>query len=168
MHEGLHHLGIVVHSLEQHALVAERDAGEAESITGVAQLGGGFLGVVDVDAHPDRTVLLEDLAERRRDPLRQEDGNAGADANELHVLDRPQPAEQMLQLLVREEQRIAARQEHVANLRVGFDGPQTLFVLRVKVVVLRVGHEPAARAVAAVGRAAVGHQKEHAIRVAVN
>ena len=74
----------------------------------------------------------------------------------------------MLQLAVGEQQRIPTREQHIAHLGVLLDVAQTLLILGMKIVVLRVGHEPAARAVAAVGRAAIGHQKKHPVRIAVH
>jgi hypothetical protein len=129
---------------------------------------GGLLRVVEVHAHPDGAVFFEDLAELRRDALRQEHRDARADADELHVLDRAQAAEQVLELLVRQQQRVAPGEQHVADLRVRLDVAQRLLVFGMKVVVLRVRNQPAARAIAAVGRAAVGHEEEHAIRIAVH
>ena len=55
--------------------------------------------------------------------------------------DRAQPRQQMLELLVREQQRIAAREQHVAHLGMGLDVPQPLLVLRMKIIILRVADQ---------------------------
>ncbi len=168
MNERLHHLGVIVHALQQYALVAKRHARKTQPRAGIAQLGGGLFRMVDVDAHPDRPVLLENLAQLRRDALRQERRNARANANKLHMLDRPQTSEQVVELPVGKQQRIAARQQHIADFRMRLDVAQPLLVFRVEVVVLRVGNEPAARAVTTVSRAPVRHEKQHPVRITMN
>ena len=126
------------------------------------------LRMVHVDAHPDRAVLPEDLAELGRDPLRQEHGDPRADPDELHVPDLAQPADDVLELLVGEQERVAAREQHVPDLGMRLDVAQALLVLRVEIVVLRVRDQPAARAVPAIRRAPVRHEEEHAVGIAVD
>ena len=121
--------------------------------------------MIEVNAHPNRTVFFENLAELRRDPLRQKHGDARADPDKLHMFDRAQPRQKVLELLVREQQGITAREQYVAHLGVGLNVTQALLIFGMKVVVLRVGHQTAPRAIAAVGRTAVRHEKEHAIRI---
>ena len=48
------------------------------------------------------------------------------------------------------------------------DVTQGLLVLRVEIVVLRVGNEAAARAVTAIRRTAVGHEEKHPVGIAVH
>src|SRR5882762_6380408 len=116
--------------------------------------------MVGVDAHPDRAVFLEDIAQRGRDALRQENRNARAEADELDVLDRTQARKQMFEFIVGEEEGIAAGEEHVPNFGMRLDVAQALFVLRVKIIILSVGNQTAARAVATIGGAAIRDQKE--------
>ena len=78
-------------------------------------------GMVEVDVHPQRMVPPQHLHQLGVDALRQEDRHARADADDLHMRDRAQPGEQLVQHLDRQSQRIAARDEHVAHLRVGGD-----------------------------------------------
>ena len=74
----------------------------------------------------------------------------------------------MVEFLVGEQQRIAAGEKHVAHLRVRLDVAESLLVFRVEVVVLRVADEPAARAIAAIGGAAVGDEEQHAVGITVD
>ena len=168
MDEGRHHPGVVVDPAEQHRLVAQRHPGVAQALARLAQILGALLRMIDVDAHPDRTVLLEHLAQLRRDALRQENRDARADADELHVLDRAQPAEDVVELAIRQQQWIAAAQQDVAHLRMLLDVAQPPLVFRVEVVVLRIAHQPAPRAVAAIGGAPVGDQKQDAVGITVD
>ena len=97
MDERLHHLGVVIDAGEQDGLVAQRDAGEGQAFAGGRQLTGDLLGMIRVDAHPDRPVLAEDLSELRRDALREEDRDARTEADELDVLDRAETSEERVQ-----------------------------------------------------------------------
>ena len=70
--------------------------------------------------------------------------------------------------MIGHEQRIAAREQHVAHLGVlleivecGVDAPAQRFELA-------LAHQPAARAVAAIGGAGVEHQQQNAVRIAVD
>jgi hypothetical protein len=83
----------VVHAAEQHALVAERDAGVGEAAECVAHFGGEFARVVGVDRNEERVVFFQHRAEFRSDALGQENRDARADADELDVRDGPQPGE---------------------------------------------------------------------------
>jgi hypothetical protein len=116
--EDFHDLGIVVHALEQHGLVAERDAGVGEAPERVAHFGGQFPGVVDVDADPERVEFLEHGAEFGRDPLRQEDGDPAADAEKFDVLDGAQSAEKIFEARIGKQERVAAGKEDVADFGV--------------------------------------------------
>ena len=80
-------------------------------------LGGQLPRVVRVNADEQRVILPEHRAQLRRDALRQEDGYPRADPQKLHVRDGAQPAQQMVQLLVAEQQRVAAAQQYVAHFR---------------------------------------------------
>ncbi len=168
VHQRFHDFGIIVYALEQHALVAQRHSGKRQPFAGILELLGRLLRVIEVHAHPNGAVFLENLAKLRRDALGQEHRDARADADELHVLDRAQPAQQMLELLVRKQQRVAPGKEHVTHLGVCLDVAQRLLVFRMEIVVLRVGNQPAAGAIPAVGGAAVRHQEKHPVRIAVH
>ena len=98
---------------QQDGLVAERDARVGEASEGFADLGGQFARMVVVNAHEQRMIFLELGAQGRGDALRQEDGDAGADAQKLDVRNGAKAAEQMIELVVAEQQGVAAAQEDV-------------------------------------------------------
>ena len=78
-----------------------------------------LVGVVEVDVDVERVVLLQHGHELRRDPLRQEAGHARADADDLEVRDGPQPGQDALEPRVAQHERVAARDDDVADLLVG-------------------------------------------------
>ena len=168
VHEAFHHARVVVHTAEEHALIAERHAVVGEHGQGITHLGGELARVVRVDAHPQRVVLLQDAAKLRRDALRHKDGHAGADADEFDVLDRAQPGEQRVELRIGEEQGIAAGEQHIAHLGVFFEVAEGGLELGVQLLLADAAHHAAAGAVTAVAGAAVGDEEEHAVRVAVD
>jgi hypothetical protein len=63
--------------------------------------------MIHMNAHPDGSVLFEDLAQLRRYALGEEYRNSRANTDELHMFDRAQAAQQMLEFLIRQQQRIA-------------------------------------------------------------
>ena len=93
-----------------------------------------------------------------RDPMRM---------NSTCLMARSRP-EQVVELAVGEQQRIAAAKQHVAHLGMRLDVAERPLVLGMEIVVLRVAHQPAARAVPAIGGAAVGHQEQHPVGITVH
>ena len=71
--------------------------------------------------------LPQHAAQLRRDPLRQHGRHLGADADELDVRDRPQLAQDPVEPLVAQGQRIAAGEQHVADRRRAADVVERLF-----------------------------------------
>ena len=155
--ERAHGFRIVIYAFEENRLVAQRNTGKGEFFAGFPQFQGALIGVVDVDAHPDRAVTTENIAEFRSDSLGQEDGNARANADKFDMGDFPQFAEQVIEFIVGEQQGVAPAEEYVADLRGVANVFESGFQFRVEVVVLRVGDESAAGAVAAVGGASIGY-----------
>ncbi|OQA40918.1 MAG: hypothetical protein BWY52_02744 [Chloroflexi bacterium ADurb.Bin325] len=168
VHQLLHHLDRIVHARQQHRLRAERDARVGQQAERAAHLGRQLPGVVEVDVQPQRVELAQQRDQLRRDALRHEDGHAAADADDLHVLDRAQPAQDVLEDLRRQDQRVAAGDQHVANLRRGRDVRDLAVVVAPAELCGRVPHDAAARAVAAVARTLRRDQHQHPIRVAVD
>ena len=166
--ERRHHGHVVVDVPEQHRLVAQRDAGVRQKTQRVARFGGQFARVVGVDADEQGMELLQRRAELGRDSLRQKDRDARADAEKLHMPDRAQPAQQVLQLFVAEQQRVPAAEQHVAHFRVLADVLYLAIELRVKIVARRIAHESRPGAITAVCRAAVGDEEEHPVRIAMH
>ena len=153
---------------QQHGLVAQRDPGAAQHVAGARELGRDLVGVVDVDVHPQRVVLGEHLAELLVDPLRQEHRHARADPDDLDVRDLAQAADRRLEELRGERQAVAARDQHVADLRRPADVVELRLVLAAVEVLGRVADDPAPRAVPAVARALRRDQHQDAIGVAVD
>src|SRR6185503_7691056 len=60
-------------------------------------------------------ILAQDAAQLVRDALRQKDGNACSHPQKLHVRNGPQPAEQIIQSLIAEQERIASAQQHISH-----------------------------------------------------
>ena len=155
----LHHGRGVVDVLEQDGLVAERNAGVGEAAEGVADFGGEFARVVGVDADEERMKFFQHRAEFGRDALRQEDGDARADAEKFNVRTRAQLGEQMLQLVIAQEQGVAAAEEDVADFGMRGDVGDLLVELGMEVVAGGVADEARAGAIAAIRRAAVGDEE---------
>ena len=69
-HQVLHQLAldvdIIVDTRQQDGLVAERDAGPGQFITGFGQLFGDLVRMVDVDIHPERVEFLQHIAQFSR------------------------------------------------------------------------------------------------------
>ena len=59
--------------------------------------------------------FFQHRAQFRRDALRQKNRDARADAQKFDVRNRAQPAQQIFQLVVAQQQRVAAAQQHVAD-----------------------------------------------------
>ena len=168
VHELPHRLHVVVHALEQHGLRAERNAGVGQPGTGLGRFRRALVRMDEVQAHPDRMVPPQHAAQLARDPLRQHGRHLRADADELDVRNRPQLAENPLELVVAQRQRIAAGDQHVANLR----RAAQIIERRHQPALLRhqlaVADHARPRAVAAVRRAEIERQQQHAIRVAMH
>ena len=67
---------------------------------------------------PQGMVLAQHLAQLIRDSLGQHHRHPGADADDLHRRDLAQPRQHHLKMLRGHRQRVAARDDHVADLRV--------------------------------------------------
>ncbi len=158
----------VVDPGQQHALVAQRNAGPRQPVGRRRQLRGDLLGVVDVDVEPERVVLLDHVAELRRHAHGQEDGHARADADDLDVGDGPQAAEDHVQQLGGQHHRVAAAQQHVADLRRAFDIVDLGVELGPAEGLGGIADDAAAGAVAAVAGALGGDEHQHPVGVAVD
>src|SRR3954453_19961336 len=113
-------------------------------------------------------ILLQHGAQLRRDPLRKKNGDARSDAQKLDMRNGAQPAEQQLQLLVAEQKRVTAAEQHVADLRRATYVIDLFFELRVKVVSRGVADQPRTRAIPAVACAPIRDEEEHAVRIAMH
>ncbi len=167
MHQLHHHLGVVVDSLEQHRLAAERDAGSRQAV----QRGNGgrrqLARVIEMRVHEDRVVLLHHLAEFRRNPLRKVRGDATSDPDDLDMRDRAKLLKEIFQSPVAQHHRIATAHDDVADLRVLAEILERRIVL-IERDLLGITDFAPSRAEAAVGRANRAHQKECAVRIPVS
>ena len=152
LHEHLHHVGIVVHALEQHRLVAERNARVGQAAQRIAHLDGQFLGMIHVDAHPERVEFLQHRAKFRRDPLRQKDRHAAADAEKFDVLDGAQAAQQIFKPCIGKQKRVSAGKKHVAHLRVLLQIIDGAVEIEFEFLFAHAADDAAARAIPAIGR----------------
>ena len=163
-----HRLEIVVHAREQDTLVAQRDAVVCQSFERDAHFRREFARVIDVDAHPERMILLQHRAKLRRDPLREKDRHTGTDTKKFDMRDRAQPAEDFLQLRIAEKQRVTAGEKHVAHFGVFFEITKRGFEFGVQFLFAHSADDPAPGTIAAVARATIGHEKQDAIGITMD
>src|SRR6202044_3028628 len=108
VHQGPHYSQVIVHSFQEHALVAQRYTVVDETFKSRLHLGRQLTRVIDVNAHPERMKFLEHPAQLRGDPLRQEDRYSCANTDELDMLDGAQTPQNPAKLIVREDERVSA------------------------------------------------------------
>jgi hypothetical protein len=124
--------------------------------------------VVEVRDHEERCVAAKQGRERLRHPHRKRHRHPSPDADHLHVGNRPELAQQRVQPLVDQQQRIAARDQHVPHLAMG---AHVLDAFRPGLTAqhrLPAPRDAAAGAVAAVGRAAVEREEQHPVGILVD
>ena len=113
-------------------------------------------------------VAREDAAQLGGDALRQGARRAGAAADYLDVVDGAQPAQQVVQAFVGEQERVAAGDQHVADRRGAGDVVDALLQLGARVMLVMIADEVLAKAVAAVGGADVGDLERDPVGVHVH
>ena len=159
---------MVVDPAQEHGLRAHDDAAVGDDRQRALDLGGDLPRVREVHGKEVRAARPQGADEPRGDPLRQVAGHARADADDLDVRDGPEPADDRAEGEFAQEQGIAAADEDVADFRMGGD------VLRGRLDAFRggaqvaVADQPAARAVPAVGGAAVRGHEQHPVRIAMH
>ena len=114
-------------------------------------------------AHPEWMIFLQHRAELGRNPLRQKNRNARADAQKLDVRNRAQPAQDFLELVVAENERVAAGKKHVAHFGVLFEIAKRFLEIGVQFLFAHATDDAAAGAISAITRATIRDQKQHAI-----
>ena len=124
--------------------------------------------MIDVHAHPKRMVFRQHRAQLGRDPLRKENRDAGADADEFDVRDRAETFEDAFQFVVAEKQRVAAGKKNVTDFSVLFEIVEDLLKIGVQFLFADPADDPAPRAITAVARAAVGDEKQDAVRITMD
>ena len=123
--------------------------------------------MIEVGVQPDRVVFLEHVHQFRCDALRQHDRGARADADDLHVGNGTQTADDIFEFFVAHQQGVAAREQHVAYLRCTGDVVDAVVDLFLGGCTVVLAGEAAARAVTAVHRAHVGNQEQYPVGVTV-
>ncbi len=169
VHQSAHQRPAVVDATQQHGLIAERDPCVGEQREGVLGLGRELPGDVEVGVDPHRVVAPQHRDELGRDALRQRHRHAGPDPHDLHrrhlVAQAPEDA---FEPVVRQQQRVAARQEHVPDLRVVAQPGDPRVELGVRDRTHRVTHLALTGAVTAQHRALVDHDPQDTVRVPVS
>ena len=168
LHERPHHGHVVIDMLEQNGLVAQRNASIGQSPERFAHFGRQLAWMIRVHAHEERMKLLQHRAEFGRDALREKNRDARADPDKLHVRNRAQPGQQILQLFIAEQQRVAAAQQDVAHFGMLRDVGNLFVELRMEVVAGGVADEPGTGAIPAICRAPVGDEKQDAVGIAMD
>ena len=159
MHERLHRLQIVVHPREQHALVAQRDAGICQPLQRLFHFNGELARMINVHAHPERMIFRQHRAKLWRDSLRKENRNPRPDAEEFDVWNCPQTTKQILQFAIAKKERVASRKKHVADFGMLLQIAKGFFEISVQFLFPHPTDDAAARAIAAIGSTTVCHQK---------
>ena len=120
-----------------------------------------------MQVHVYGMVLFHDVAEFGRDALWQRPGNSRADPDEFQVGNRSKRFQHPFEQMVREQERIASRENYIPHLRVLAE------VLNGSVQVTlfqesRFPHQSLPGAKPAIDRALIRHHEQHPIRIAVN
>ena len=164
-----HHFHAVVHALQTHRLKAHHDAGLLQHLDALAQQRRNFLGVVDVDVDHLHTVLFQHRTELGRDAGGQLHHHARAHAQEAHMrCALADAAQNFVQTLVGEGQRVAAGEQHIFDILVVGDVVDRAFDLILVHRALGLGHHALAGAKAAQRGARVGDQKQHPARITMH
>ncbi len=108
----------VVDPLEQHGMIVDRHPRHPKPVAGVLRLRGHLAWVIEVGLDPDLAGGAEQRDQFVVEPLRQRDGDPSADPDNVEMGDRRQVLDEERELLQRECQRIAPRDDHVVDLGV--------------------------------------------------
>ena len=154
-----------VEPAQQHALVLHRHAGIDQQPARPRGLGRQLAGVVEVGDHVEWRESAQERSQRGGHAHRAGHRDAGAEADHLYRRDRRDLGEQLLEPGVGEQEGVAARDQHVAHLGVLAQVGDGLAQGRAIELALTAAGEPAPRAVAAVDRAAIGGQEQHAVGI---
>ena len=167
VHQFLHHMHTVVHTTQQHGLVAQRNACIGQFGHGGLSLGGHLVGVVKMGVQPHGVVLLQHVAQVVGDTLRADHRGTAADTHNLDMRDGAQTRDDIFQLLVAHHQGIATAEEHISHLGCPLDILQALLDTVLGRLVILLPCKTTAGAMAAVHGAHVGDKKQHTVRITV-
>src|SRR5438270_3048100 len=104
-------------------------------------------------------VFGQQRAKLGRDALRQENRDAGADAEKLNVRDGAETFQDPFKFIVAENQSVAAGKKNVADFGVLFEIAEGLLEVGVQLLFAHAADDAASRAITAVARATIGHEK---------
>src|SRR5438105_5308908 len=124
--------------------------------------------MIDMHADPKRMIFGKHRAKLGRDSLWQENRDARADAEKLDMRDRAQAAQNFLELIFAENERIAAAQKHVAHFGVLFEVAERFLEIGVQFLFANTADDAAARAISTITRTAIGHEKEYPVGIAMH
>jgi hypothetical protein len=130
VHERSHRFELVIHAGEQHTLIAKGNASVGESLERFFYFNRELARMVDMHAHPKRMMFRQNRAQLWRNALGQENRNARSDAKKFNVLYRAQPAEQLVELVVAKNERVAATEQDIAHFGVLFEIPERFLEIR--------------------------------------
>ena len=155
--------------LQQHRLIAQRNARVGQPAERVAHFRGQLARMIRVNADEQRMIFPQHRAQFRRDALRQENRDARCRCAGTRRAGSRATARSKCSSLsslnnsgsppLSSTSRICGVLPDVLDLRVEF---------RMKIVAGGVADQPRARAIAAVTRATVRHQKQHAVGVTMH
>src|SRR4029453_8840861 len=160
-----HGRNIIVNSCKQHTLIAQRNAMIGQAAQRFVHFEGQLTRMIDVDAHPERMVLLKHLAELRRDALREKDGPPCADSDKLNVRNGPDTTQQFFKLVVREDQGIPTGEKHVTHLGVLLEIRESVVEIRVQLLFAGAAYYSASGAITTIRSATIRYQEEDSVRV---
>jgi hypothetical protein len=123
-HKFYHEVGVIVDAFEEYRLACERDAGVGETPASRSRLRSNLGRVVEVSHQIEGVVLGKESAEIGSDSLGQSAWDPGSEAENLHVGNGAQRAEDPSKAPVIEEKGVAAGNEYVPNLSMVADVSQ--------------------------------------------
>ena len=150
VYQSPHHGQVVVDPFQEDALISERYSVINQKFKSGLHLGGEFTRMIGMDAHPKRVKFLKHPAEFRCNPLGQENGNPGANSDELDMFNGPQTAQNSAQLIVGKEEGISSGKQNVPDLGVRFQVPIGFLEIGVQLLFARPADHAASGAIAAI------------------
>jgi hypothetical protein len=115
--------------------------------------------MIHVHAHPKRMMLRENRAKLWRDALGQKNRNARANAKKFNVLYRAQPAEQLVELVVAENESVAATEQDIAHFGVLLKILERFLEIGVQFLFAHTTYHTTAGAISTITCATIRHQK---------
>ena len=164
----LHYMYAIVYARKQYALVAKGDTCIGKHLTGTLTLFGDLVGMIEVGVEPNGMVLLEHCAKLGCDPLRTDDGGAGADAYDFNMGHLAKLADDVFKPVIVLHESVAAGEQDIANLGMVADILEAGIDLLGGNGGVMLACEPSAGAVAAVHGALVGDEQQHTVGIAVS